>query len=183
MEAVMAEAALRMGADNGDASKRPIYGALAAAALNQDPQKGVGLGLLSKDRGTAAILNGGHFEVRRRRPFDTRLLEAPRAGHADSGTTSSSRPLQGAGETGTDRGAASKHKLSVVPPGRTPTQTAVRTHIDAGRPREDPLPVALARTGRRVASLRALRRRAGHRELSSHDGDARRVRPRLAAAR
>jgi len=99
----MAEAALRMGADNGDASKRPIYGALAAAALNQDPQKGVGLGLLSKDRGTAAILNGGHFEVRRRRPFDTRLLEAPRAGHADSGTTSSSRPLQGAGETGTDR--------------------------------------------------------------------------------
>ena len=33
----MAEAALRVGADNGDASKRPIYGALAAAARNQDP--------------------------------------------------------------------------------------------------------------------------------------------------
>lgn len=33
----MAEAALRGGPDNGDARKRPIYGALAAAVLNQDP--------------------------------------------------------------------------------------------------------------------------------------------------
>lgn len=38
--------------------------------------RGVGLGLPSKDRGTAAILNGGHFEVRRRRPFDTSHLAA-----------------------------------------------------------------------------------------------------------